>query len=65
MAGFVSILIERMNGIIDRIRSLNTVDELVGLRHELFMLPLGLLSAALFTFAREVWIGLNDLDHYA
>jgi hypothetical protein len=117
VAGFVSILIARMNGIIDRVRALNTIDDdasprarlkadiprlthrarllntavrlalasgisttllvvlafgsaLVGLRHEpvaglLFMLALGLLGAALFTFAREVWIGLNDLDHYA
>jgi len=41
----------------------------VGIRHEpvagvLFMLALGLLGAALFTFAREVWIGLNEFDHY-
>jgi hypothetical protein len=63
VAGFVSILIERTNGIIDRIGSLNTIDELVGLRHELFMLALGLLGAALFTFAREAWMGLNNLHH--
>jgi hypothetical protein len=29
------------------------------------MLALGLLGAALFTFARKVWIGLNEHDHYA
>jgi hypothetical protein len=117
VAGFVSILVGRMNGIIDRIRNLNLIAEdesprarlkadiprlkrrawllntairfalasgicttllvvlafgsaLVGLRHEpiagvLFMLALGLLGAALFSFAREVWIGLNEFDHHA
>jgi hypothetical protein len=106
-----------MNGIIDRVRTLNLIDDddssrarlkadiprlkrrarllntairlalasgisttllvvlafgsaLVGLRHEpiaglLFMLALGLLGAALLTFAREVWIGLNEFDHHA
>jgi hypothetical protein len=117
VAAFVSILIGRMNGIIDRVRNLNLIadDEaprarlkadiprlkrrarllnaairfalasgisttllvvlafggaFVGLRHEpiagvLFMVALGLLGAALFTFAREVWIGLSEHDHYA
>jgi hypothetical protein len=117
VAGFVSILVGRMNGIIDRVRTLNLIDDddssrarlkadiprlkrrarllntairlalasgisttllvvlafgsaLVGLRHEpiaglLFMLALGLLGAALLTFAREVWIGLNEFDHHA
>jgi hypothetical protein len=42
---------------------------LVGIRHEplagvLFIVALGLLGGALFTLAREVRIGLNDLDHY-
>jgi hypothetical protein len=41
----------------------------VGLRHEflvgiLFVIALGLLVAALFTFAREVRIALNEFDHY-
>jgi hypothetical protein len=115
VAGFVSILITRMNGIIDRIRSLNTIADddspraplkadmprlrhraqlmnqaiylsvgsgicttllvilgfasaFVGLRHEplvgvLFVIALGLLGAALFTFAREVRIALNEFDH--
>jgi hypothetical protein len=117
VAGFVSILIVRMSGIIDRSRSLNMIaDEdtprahlksdiprlkhrarlmndaiylsigsgicttvlvvlafasaFVGIRHEqlvgvLFVVALGLLGAALFTFAREVRIALNELDHYA
>jgi Protein of unknown function (DUF2721) len=117
VAGFVSILITRMSGIIDRSRSLNMIaDEdtprahlksdiprlkhrarlmndaiylsigsgicttvlvvlafasaFVGIRHEqlvgvLFVVALGLLGAALFTFAREVRIALNELDHYA
>jgi hypothetical protein len=118
VAGFVSILVGRLNGIIDRVRNLNMIADddsspwarlksdiprlkrradllnaairfalasgisttllvvlafgsvLVGLRHEaiagvLFMLSLGLLGAALFTFAREVWIGLNEFDHHA
>jgi Protein of unknown function (DUF2721) len=117
VAGFVSILIARMSGIIDRSRSLNMIaDEdtprahlksdiprlkhrarlmndaiylsigsgicttvlvvlafasaFVGIRHEqlvgvLFVVALGLLGAALFTFAREVRIALNELDHYA
>jgi hypothetical protein len=115
VAGFVSILIARMNGIIERVRSLNMIaDEdpsrshlksdiprlkrraqlmndaiylavasaicttvlvilaflsaFVGIRHEflvgvLFVIALGLLGAALFTFAREVRIALNELDH--
>jgi hypothetical protein len=42
----------------------------LGLTHEpvagvLFMLALGLLGAALMAFAREIWIGLNEFDHYA
>ena len=117
MAAFVSILVARMNGVIDRIRTLNTIPDdgsprarlksdlprlkrrahllntavrlalasgisttllvvlafasaLLGLRHEpvagvLFMVALGLLGAALFAFAREVWIGLNEFDHHA
>jgi hypothetical protein len=117
VAGFVSILVTRMSGIIDRSRSLNMIaDEdtprthlksdiprlkhrarlvndaiylavgsgicttvlvilafasvFVGIRHELlvgvlFVVALALLGAALFTFAREVRIALNDLDHYA
>jgi hypothetical protein len=117
VAGFVSILIARMNAIIDRSRSLNLIADqdtprthlksdiprlkhrarlvndaiylavgsgicttvlvvlafasaFVGIRHELgvgvlFVVALGLLGAALFTFAREVRIALNDLDHYA
>jgi hypothetical protein len=117
VAGFVSILIARMSGIIDRSRSLNMIaDEdtprahlksdiprlkhrarlmndaiylsigsgicttvlvvlafasaFVGIRHEqlvgvLFVVALVLLGAALFTFAREVRIALNELDHYA
>ena len=117
VAAFVSILVGRMNGIIDRVRNLNLIAEdesprarlkadiprlkhrarllnaairfalasgicttllvvlafgsaLVGLRHEpvagvLFVLALGLLGAALFSFAREVWIGLNEFDHHA
>ncbi len=116
VAGFVSILITRMNGVIDRIRSLNMVADddplrahlksdiprlrrrarlmntaihlavssgicitllvilafasaFIGVRHEpvagvLFMVALGLLGAALFTLGREVWIGLNEFDHY-
>ena len=41
----------------------------VGLRHEpaaavLFVIALGLLGGALFTFVREVWIGLNEFDHH-
>jgi Protein of unknown function (DUF2721) len=116
VAGFVSILIARMNGIIDRVRNLNMIADadaarlhlksdiprlkrrarlmnnaiylavgsaicttvlvimafasaFVGLRHEplagiLFVIALGLLGGALFTFAREVRIGLNELDHY-
>jgi Protein of unknown function (DUF2721) len=116
VAGFVSILIARMNGIIDRVRSLNMIADddaprahlkadiprlkrrtqlvnraiylavgsgisttllvilafasaFVGLRHEqivgvLFVVALALLGGALFTFAREVRIGLNDFDHY-
>jgi hypothetical protein len=116
VAGFVSILIARMNGILDRIRSLNTIADddgprarlksdiprlkrrahlintsihlalgsaicttvlvilafaaaFIGLRHEplaaaLFMVALGLLGGSLFAFAREVWIGLNEFDHY-
>jgi hypothetical protein len=110
VAGFIAVLVGRMNGIIDRIRAVNTIDDdspralprlkrrarllnttvhvalasgisttllvvlafgsaLVGLRHEpiagvLFMLALGLLGAALLSFAREVWIGLNDFDHH-
>jgi hypothetical protein len=117
VAGFVSILITRMNGIIDRIRSLNTIADddaprarlksdvprlkhraqlmnraiylalasgicttvlvilafagvFLGMRHEpvaglLFVIALGLLGAALFTFAREVRIALNEFDHYS
>ena len=117
VAGFVSILIARLNGIIDRVRNLNLIAEdesprarlkadiprlkrrasllnagirfalvsgicttllvvlafgsaFAGLRHEpvaaiLFMVALGLLGAALFNFAREVWIGLNEFDHHA
>ena len=117
VAGFVSILVGRINGIIDRVRTLNMIGDgdsprsclksdiprlkrrarllnaairlalasgisttllvvlafasaFLGLRHEpvagaLFMLALGLLGAALFTFAREVWVGLNEFDHYA
>ena len=117
VAAFVSILVGRMNGIIDRVRNLNLIAEdesprarlkadiprlkhrarllnaairfalasgicttllvvlafgsaLVGLRHEpvagvLFVLALGLLGAALFSFEREVWIGLNEFDHHA
>jgi Protein of unknown function (DUF2721) len=117
VAGFVSILIARLNGIIDRVRNLNLIAEdesprarlkadiprlerrasllnagirfalasgicttllvvlafasaFAGLRQEpvaaaLFMVALGLLGAALFTFAREVWIGLNEFDHHA
>ena len=43
---------------------------LAGLLHEpvagvLFRLALGLLGAALLAFAREVWIGLDALDHHA
>jgi Protein of unknown function (DUF2721) len=116
VAGFVSILIARLNGIIDRVRNLNLIAEdesprarlkadiprlkrrasllnagirfalasgicttllvvlafasaFAGLRHEpvaaiLFMVALGLLGAALFTFAREVWIGLDEFDHH-
>jgi Protein of unknown function (DUF2721) len=116
VAGFVSILIARMDGIIDRIRSLNTIADddtsrvrlkadiprlqnrarlindaiylsvgsgicttvlvilafasaFVGIRHELlvgilFIVALALLGAALFTFAREVRIALNEFDHY-
>ena len=114
VAGFVSILIARMNGVIDRVRSLNTIADddgprarlktdiprlkhraqlmndaiylavgsgicttvlvilafasaFVGIRHEvmvavLFVIALGLLGAALFTFAREVRIALNEFD---
>ena len=117
VAGFVSILVARLNGIIDRIRNLNLIGEdesprarlkddiprlkhrarllnagirfalasgicttllvvlafasaFAGLRHEpvaaiLFMVALGLLGAALFSFAREVWIGLNEFDDHA
>jgi hypothetical protein len=117
VAGFVSILIARLNGIIDRVRNLNLIAEdesprarlkadiprlkrrasllnagirfalvsgicttllvvlafgsaFAGLRHEpvaaiLFMVALGLLGAALFSFAREVWIGLDEFDHHA
>jgi hypothetical protein len=41
----------------------------VGMRHEflvgvLFVIALGLLGAALFNFAREVRIALNEFDHY-
>jgi Protein of unknown function (DUF2721) len=41
----------------------------VGIRHEqivgvLFVVALGLLGAALLTFAREVRIALNESDHY-
>jgi len=41
----------------------------LGVRHEpvagvLFMVALGLLGSALFTFGREVRIGLSELDHY-
>jgi hypothetical protein len=116
VAGFVSILIARMDGIIDRIRSLNTIADddtsrvhlkadiprlknrarlmndaiylsvgsgicttvlvilafasaFVGIRHEflvgvLFIVALALLGAALFTFAREVRMALNEFDHY-
>jgi hypothetical protein len=116
VAGFVSILIARMDGIIERIRSLNTIADddtsrvrlkadiprlqsrarlingaiylsvgsgicttvlvilafasaFVGIRHELlvgilFVVALALLGAALFTFAREVRIALNEFDHY-
>jgi hypothetical protein len=115
VAGFVSILIARINGIIDRVRSLNMITDddaaraplkadiprlehrarlmndaiylavgsgicttvlvilafasaFVGIRHELivgvlFVVALGLLGAALFNFAREVRIALNDFDH--
>jgi hypothetical protein len=114
VAGFVSILIARMDGIIARIRSLNTIADddspraplkadiprlrhraqlmnqaiylaigsgicttllvilgfasaFMGVRHEplvgvLFVIALGLLGAALFTFAREVRIALNEFD---
>jgi hypothetical protein len=31
----------------------------------LFVVALSLFGAALFTFAREVRIGLNEYDHYA
>jgi Protein of unknown function (DUF2721) len=117
VAGFVSILIARMSGIIDRSRSLNMIADddtprahlksdiprlkhrarlmnvaiylsigsgicttvlvvlafasaFVGIRHEqlvgvLFVVARVLLGAALFTFAREVRIALNELDHYA
>ena len=117
VAGFISILIARLNGIIDRVRNLNLIAEdesprarlkadiprlkrrasllntgirfalasgicttllvvlafgsgFAGLRHEpvtaaLFMVSLGLLGAALFSFAREVWIGLDEFDHHA
>jgi hypothetical protein len=116
VAGFVAILIGRMNGMIERIRSLNTIPDddgprarlksdiprlkrrarllntaiylavasaicttllvilafasaFIGVRHEpvagvLFMVALGLLGSALFTFGREVRIGLNEFDHY-
>jgi hypothetical protein len=116
VAGFVSILIARMDGIIDRVRSLNMIADddsprarlkadiprlkhraqlmnkaiylavgsgicttvlvilafasaFVGIRHEqivgvLFVVALGLLGAALLTFAREVRIALNESDHY-
>jgi hypothetical protein len=116
VAGFVSILIARMNGIIDRVRSLNMIADddsprarlkadiprlknrarlmndaiylsvgsgicttvlvilafasaFVGFRHEslvgvLFIVALALLGAALFTFAREVRVALNEFDHY-
>jgi Protein of unknown function (DUF2721) len=42
----------------------------VGVRHELLVgllsvIALGLLGAALFTFAREVRIALNEFDHYS
>jgi hypothetical protein len=115
VAGFVSLLIARMNRIIDRVRSLNMITDddasrahlkadiprlkhrarlmndaiylsvassicttvlvivafasaFVGIRHEpivgiLFVIALGLLGAALFNFAREVRIALNELDH--
>jgi uncharacterized protein DUF2721 len=115
VAGFVSILIARMNGIIDRVRSLNMITDddaarvhlradiprlkhrarlmndaiylavgsgicttlqvilafasaFLGIRHELlfgvlFVVALGLLGAALFTFAREVRIALTEFDH--
>ena len=41
----------------------------MGIRHEvmvavLFVIALGLLGAALFTFAREVRIALNEFDDY-
>lgn len=116
VAGFVSILITRMNATIERIRTLNAIaddDErarlksdiprlrhrarlmnnaiylavgsgisttalvilafasaFAGIRHEqvvavLFVVALSLLGAALFTFAREVRIALNELDHFA
>jgi hypothetical protein len=116
VAAFVGILITRMNGIIDRVRSLNLIADddvprthlksdiprlkhrarlmnqaiylavgsgicttvlvimafasaFVGIRHEelagvLFVIALSLLGGALFSLAREVRIGLNDLDHY-
>ena len=116
VAGFVSILIARMNGVIDRVRSLNMIADddgsrahlktdiprlkhrarllndaiylavgsgicttvlvilafasaFMGIRHEvmvavLFVIALGLLGAALFTFAREVQIALNEFDDY-
>jgi hypothetical protein len=116
VAGFVSILIARISGIIDRVRSLNMISDddtarahlkadiprlkrrarlmndaiylsvgsgicttvlvilafasaFIGIRHELlvgvlFVVALGLLGAALFNFAREVRIALNEFDHY-
>jgi hypothetical protein len=116
VAGFVSILIARISGIIDRVRSLNMISDddaarahlkadiprlkqrarlindaiylsvgsgicttvlvilafvsaFVGIRHEflvgvMFVVALGLLGAALFNFAREVRIALNEFDHY-
>jgi hypothetical protein len=45
------------------------VSAFVGIRHEflvgvMFVVALGLLGAALFNFAREVRIALNEFDHY-
>ena len=116
VAGFVAILVGRMNGIIDRVRSLNMITDddrdrarlksdiprlkrrarlmntaihlavasaicttvlvilafasaFIGVRHEpvagvLFIVALGLLGLSLVMFVREVWIGLNEFDHY-
>jgi hypothetical protein len=116
VAALISVLIGRMNGIIDRSRQLNAIRDddaerthlkadlprlarraklmndaiylaagsgivtaclvilafvlaLLGARHEpgaalLFMVALGLFTASLVNLAREVRIGLTDLDHF-